>query len=118
MKPRIARATRLMRKLHIAELPQMLDILRGEMSFIGSRPESIDLTKPYENGLPCFDNRNLVRPRVFGWAQVNRGYAARTDALKIKPENDLYYINFFSFWLGMLITFQAIRAIISGFGSK
>jgi lipopolysaccharide/colanic/teichoic acid biosynthesis glycosyltransferase len=116
--PRITRVGRFIRKFRIDEFPQVLNILLGHMSFIGPRPESIELTKSYEMDVPFFAYRHVVRPGISGWAQVNQGYAAELDAMNTKLEYDFYYIKHFSFWLDILITFKTIRTIVTGFGAR
>jgi len=116
--PRVTRAGKLLRRFRIDELPQLINILLGQMSFIGPRPESIELTKSYAKNVPFFAYRHVVRPGISGWAQVNQGYAAETDAMNIKLEYDFYYIKHFSFWLDILISLKTIRTIVTGFGSR
>jgi lipopolysaccharide/colanic/teichoic acid biosynthesis glycosyltransferase len=116
--PRITRAGSFLRRYRLDELPQLFNILLGHMSFIGPRPESIQLTKSYSKEVPFFAYRHVVRPGISGWAQVNQGYAAEADAMKVKLEYDFYYIKHFSFWLDILITFKTIRTITTGFGSR
>lgn len=116
--PRITRAGRFLRRFRIDELPQLINVLLGQMSFIGPRPESTELTNSYEKNVPFFAYRHVVRPGLSGWAQVNQGYAAETDAMKIKLEYDFYYIKHFSFWLDTLITFKTLKTILTGFGAR
>lgn len=116
--PRITRAGKFIRKFRVDELPQVLNVLLGQMSFIGPRPESIELTDFYEKEVPFFAYRHIVRPGISGWAQVNQGYAAELDAMKLKLEYDFYYIKHFSFWLDALITFKTIRTVVLGLGSR
>lgn len=116
--PRVTPSGKVLRRFRIDELPQLINILLGQMSFIGPRPESIELTKSYEKNVPFFAYRHVVRPGISGWAQVNQGYAAETDAMNIKLEYDFYYIKHFSFWLDILISLKTIRTIVTGFGSR
>jgi lipopolysaccharide/colanic/teichoic acid biosynthesis glycosyltransferase len=116
--PRITKVGRVIRKFRIDELPQVFNILIGHMSFIGPRPESFELSKWYEKDVPFFSYRHVVRPGLSGWAQVNQGYAAEVDGMKIKLEYDFYYIKNFSFWLDLLITFKTIKTILTGFGAR
>jgi len=116
--PRITRAGGFLRRYRLDELPQLFNILLGHMSFIGPRPESIQLTKSYSKEVPFFAYRHVVRPGISGWAQVNQGYAAEIDGMMEKLEYDFYYIKHFSFWLDILIAFKTIKTILTGFGSR
>lgn len=116
--PRITRIGKVIRKFRIDELPQLFNILIGQMSFIGPRPESLALSNWYEMDVPFFSYRHVVRPGISGWAQVEQGYAAEVDGMKVKLEYDFYYIKNFSFWLDTLITFKTIKTILTGFGAR
>ncbi|MBB5022869.1 exopolysaccharide biosynthesis polyprenyl glycosylphosphotransferase [Desulfurispira natronophila] len=116
--PRITRVGRIIRKYRIDELPQLLNIVKGDMSFIGPRPEAVSLSEWYEQEIPFFSYRHVVRPGISGWAQVEQGYAAEVEGVTIKLEYDFYYIKYFSFWLDMLIFFKTIKTILTGFGSR
>ena len=115
---RITRIGRFLRKSRIDELPQLLNIVRGEMSWIGPRPEVTVLSKWYEAELPFYRYRHIVRPGISGWAQVNQGHvAAVTDVLE-KLHYDFYYIKNFSPWLDVLILLRTIKTIMTGFGAR
>lgn len=116
--PRITKIGRFIRKYRIDEFPQIFNILMGQMSFIGPRPESYELSQWYEEDVPFFSYRHVVRPGLSGWAQVEQGYAAEVDGMKLKLEYDFYYIKYFSFWLDLLITFKTIKTILTGFGAR
>lgn len=116
--PRITKVGSIIRKYRIDELPQILNVLKGEMSFIGPRPESLDLSVWYEKDVPFFSYRHVVRPGLSGWAQVNQGYAAEVDGMIVKLQYDFYYIKNFSLWLDILIVIKTIRTIFTGFGSR
>lgn len=116
-----ARITRLglfLRKSRIDELPQAFNILRGEMSWIGPRPEALVLSKWYEAELPFYRYRHIVRPGITGWAQVNQGHVAAVDDVLEKLHYDFYYIKNFSPWLDMLIVFRTVRTMLTGFGAR
>lgn len=115
---RITRVGKFIRKYRIDELPQMLNILKGQMSLIGPRPESLELSTWYEQDVPFFSYRHVVRPGISGWAQVNHGYAAEVEGMRVKIEHDFYYIKHFSLWLDILITVKTIRTILTGFGAR
>lgn len=115
---RITRVGRFIRKYRLDELPQLINILKGEMSFIGPRPESMALSQRYEQEVPFFSYRHVVRPGISGWAQVNQGYAAELDGMTRKLQYDFYYIKHISIWLDVLILFKTIRTVITGFGAR
>lgn len=116
--PRITRIGRFIRKYRIDELPQIFNVLKGEMSFIGPRPESKDLSVWYTQEVPFFAYRHIVRPGISGWAQVHQGYATQIDGMKEKLQYDFYYIKHFSLWLDFLIIFKTLRTIATGFGAR
>ncbi|RCV89368.1 exopolysaccharide biosynthesis polyprenyl glycosylphosphotransferase [Billgrantia montanilacus] len=116
--PRITRVGMWMRKYRIDELPQIINILKGEMSFIGPRPESASLSEWYEQDVPFFSYRHVVRPGITGWAQVEQGYAAEIDGMSTKLQYDFYYIKHFSLWLDVLISLKTVRILFTGFGAR
>ena len=107
-----------MRRSRIDELPQIINIIRGEMSWIGPRPEAVQLSEWYEDEIPFYRYRHIVRPGITGWAQVNQGHVAEINDVNIKLHYDFYYIKFFSFWLDVLITIRTIGIMLTGFGAK
>ena len=115
---RITRVGRIIRKYRLDELPQFWNVLIGEMSLIGPRPESLALAQWYEKEVPFFEYRHVVRPGISGWAQVKQGYAAEVEGMKEKLAYDFYYIKHFSFWLDLLIWYKTIRTVCSGFGAR
>lgn len=115
---RITRAGRFIRKYRIDELPQLINVIAGDMSFIGPRPESKKLSDWYERDVPFFSYRHIVRPGISGWAQVEQGYAAEVDGMKTKLQYDFYYIKHFSLWLDILIIFKTIKTVLTGFGAR
>lgn len=115
---RITRVGRVIRKYRLDELPQFWNVLKGEMSLIGPRPESAELAKWYDSEVPFFAYRHVVRPGISGWAQVMHGYAAGVDDMKDKLAYDFYYIKHFSLWLDLLIWYKTIRTVLTGFGSR
>ena len=116
--PRITRLGAFLRRTRIDELPQILNIIRGEMSWIGPRPEAAPLAEWYEGQLPFYGCRYLVRPGITGWAQVNLGHVTEPDAVRSKLHYDLYYIKNFSIWLDILIVLKTIRTVLTGFGAR
>ena len=116
--PRITRVGKVIRKYRIDELPQIFNILKGQMSFIGPRPESISLSEWYEQDVPFFSYRHVVRPGITGWAQVEQGYAAEVQGMTKKLQYDFYYIKHVSLWLDVLITLKTVRILFTGFGAR
>jgi len=116
--PRITRVGRIIRKFRLDELPQIFNVIRGEMSFIGPRPESMELSDWYERDVPFFSYRHVVRPGISGWAQVEQGYAAEVSGMTTKLQYDFYYIKHFSLWLDVLIAFKTLKTIVTGDGAR
>ena len=116
--PRITRIGRFLRKSRIDELPQIFNVLKGDMSWIGPRPEAVSLSRDYEKSIPYYRYRHSVRPGISGWAAVHQGNVALTDAVTRKLEYDFYYIKYFSIWLDYVIVLMTIRTIVTGKGSR
>lgn len=114
--PRITRVGRLLRATRLDEVPQLWNVLRGEMSLIGPRAEWIRLVEQYEREIPCYHFRHLVRPGITGWAQVNYPYGGNLDDTRRKLEYDLYYIRHFSFVIDASIVLKTIHLMLSGRG--
>lgn len=115
---RITRIGRFLRTTRIDELPQLLNVLRGEMSWIGPRPEAEVLSKWYENEIAFYMYRHIVKPGITGWAQVNQGHVANVDDVREKLHYDFFYIKNFSFWIDALIVLRTVRTMITGNGAK
>ena len=115
---RITRVGAFLRKTRIDELPQLWNILKGEMSFIGPRPEAQILSSWYTAEIPFYRYRHVVRPGISGWAQVNQGHVAEVDEVHRKLQYDFFYIKYFSPWLDVLIFFKTVRTMLSGFGAR
>ena len=115
---RITSIGRFLRKMRLDELPQAWNILKGEMSWIGPRPEAIRLSEWYESELPFYSYRHIVRPGLTGWAQVNQGHVTDLDAVNDKLRYDFYYVKNISHWLDMLIALKTVRVIVGGFGAR
>ncbi len=116
--PRVTRLGRFLRRTRIDELPQIINILKGEMSWIGPRPEALPLSKWYEAELPFYRYRHIVPPGITGWAQVNQGHVFEIDQVMSKLQYDFYYIKAFSPWLDALIVAKTVQTILTGFGSR
>lgn len=115
---RITKVGKFIRKTRIDELPQFLNVIKGEMSLIGPRAEFIDFAIELEKEVPFFNYRHIVKPGISGWAQVNQGYATGAEETKIKIEYDFYYIKHISFSLDLLIFFKTIHTMVTGFGAR
>ncbi len=116
--PRITRLGAFLRRSRIDELPQIINILRGEMSWIGPRPEAEVLSSWYTGEIPFYRYRHVVKPGISGWAQVNQGHVAAVDEVHEKLQFDFFYIKYFSPWLDTLILFRTIKTMMNGFGSR
>ncbi len=115
---RITRIGGFLRRSRIDELPQIINILKGEMSWIGPRPEALVLSNWYVGEIPFYRYRHVVRPGISGWAQVNQGHVAHVDEVHEKLQYDFFYIKYFSPWLDLLILFRTVKTMATGFGSK
>lgn len=113
---RITSVGKFMRLTRIDELPQLWNVIRGDMSFIGPRPERPEFNISLENKIPFYRLRYLVRPGLTGWAQVMYAYGASVEDAKQKLQFDLYYIKNFSFVLDLVIIFKTIRVVLFGKG--
>jgi len=114
--PRTTRLGRVMRLLHIDELPQLVNVLRGEMSFIGPRPERPEFNDMLEKEIPLYSLRHVVRPGITGWAQVIYPYGASIEDAREKLQYDLYYIKNYSVLLDIGIVFKTLRVVLLGKG--
>lgn len=101
-----------MRKYRIDEIPQILNVLRGEMHLIGPRPERKFWIDQFEKQIPYYTERHLVKPGITGWAQVMYPYGANAEDARQKLMYDLYYIKNWSFWLEMLIIYKTIVVVL------
>jgi len=115
---RITRVGRLLRKYRLDELPQIWNVIVGEMSWIGPRPEATELSSWYHAEIPFYGYRHMVRPGITGWAQVNQGHVVEVRDVTEKLYYDFYYIKYFSFWLDALITLKTMKILIVGTGAK
>ncbi len=115
---RVTRLGRFIRRYRIDELPQVINVIKGEMSWIGPRPEAVQLSEWYESELPFYRYRHIVRPGITGWAQVRLGHVAEVNEVMEKLHYDFYYIRNFSFWLDVLIVAATARTVVDGFGAR
>ena len=116
--PRITRVGAFLRRCRLDELPQVLNILHGEMSWVGPRPEAQSLEKGYVRDIEHFALRGIVRPGLTGWAQINQGYAHEADAMRAKLEYDLYYLKHCSLWLDLVIILRTFAVVFRGTGAR
>jgi lipopolysaccharide/colanic/teichoic acid biosynthesis glycosyltransferase len=111
--PRITRFGMIMRKTRIDEIPQVLNVIRGEMNFIGPRPERMEYIMEFKRHIPFYDERHSVKPGITGLAQVTCGYFPPTqEHISEKIRNDLYYIENRSMYLDILILFKTIATVL------
>ncbi|MFL6752038.1 MAG: sugar transferase [Sphingomicrobium sp.] len=115
---RITRAGKLLRTLRLDELPQIINILKWEMSWIGPRPEAEVLSLWYTSEIPFYRYRHVVKPGISGWAQVNQGHVAQVDEVHRKLQYDFYYIKYFSPWLDLLILMRTVKTMLTGWGAR
>jgi lipopolysaccharide/colanic/teichoic acid biosynthesis glycosyltransferase len=113
---RVTRVGRILRTTRLDELPQLWNVLRGDMSMIGPRAEWDRLAGEYERQIPCYYFRHLVKPGITGWAQVNFTYGASLEDTVRKLEYDLYYIRNFSFLLDAAIVLKTVQIMLFGKG--
>lgn len=113
--PRVTKVGKFIRKTRVDELPQLFNILKGDMSIIGPRPERPSFTMEFNDEIPGFINRLAVKPGLTGWAQVNGGYDI-TPEEKLKA--DIYYIKNRSFLMDMNILLKTVKVVLTGEGAR
>jgi lipopolysaccharide/colanic/teichoic acid biosynthesis glycosyltransferase len=112
--PRLGKVGRMLRRLHVDELPQMWNVLRHDLSIVGPRPEQPHYVEVLAKTIPFYDLRHLVRPGITGWAQINYDYGASDiDALE-KLQYEFYYLRHQSMSLDLQIIGRTLRAIFEG----
>ena len=116
--PRVTRIGRFIRKVRIDELPQAWTVLKGEMSFVGPRPERPQFVGQLEEQLPFYTERHMVKPGITGWAQINYPYGASIEDARHKLEYDLYYAKNYSPFLDLLILLQTLRVVLWPSGAR
>jgi len=115
---RVTKFGSFIRQTRLDELPQFINVLKGDMSLIGPRPEQLDFVKRFNETIPFYRYRHIVKPGISGWAQVMHGYASDEDETKIKLEHDFFYIKNFSLTLDLLIVIKTIQTMVTGFGAR
>jgi exopolysaccharide biosynthesis polyprenyl glycosylphosphotransferase len=116
--PRVTPLGRIIRKLRIDEIPQLFNVLKGEMSMVGPRPERPEMVKSLSEKIPYYGHRHCVRPGITGWAQVNYKYGDTLEDVIRKLEYDLYYIKNMSLSLDSYIIFLTVKATLLSRGSQ
>ncbi|RJF93477.1 TIGR03013 family XrtA/PEP-CTERM system glycosyltransferase [Sphingomonas cavernae] len=116
--PRVTRVGRVLRVTRIDELPQAWSVLKGEMSFVGPRPERPEFVSGLEQKLPYYAERHMVKPGITGWAQINYPYGASLEDARHKLEYDLYYAKNYTPFLDLLILLQTLRVILWPEGAR
>lgn len=115
---RVTKFGSFIRQTRLDELPQFVNVLKGDMSLIGPRPEQLDFVKRFNETIPFYRYRHIVKPGISGWAQVMQGYASDEDETKVKLEHDFFYIKNFSLTLDLLIVIKTIQTMVTGFGAR
>lgn len=116
--PRVTWLGRWLRSLRIDEIPQAWNVIRGEMSFVGPRPERPEFVGMLQSVIPYYDYRHAVRPGITGWAQVNYPYGATVEDARRKLEYDLYYVKNLSTLMDFFILLRTVKIILFGWGSR
>ena len=116
--PRVTPIGRFMRSTRLDEIPQLWNVLRGDMGFVGPRPERPEFVQWLTKEIPFYDLRHMIRPGITGWAQVRYQYGASLEETKRKLEYDLYYVKHQSIGLDLLIMFETIKTIMLRRGAQ
>jgi lipopolysaccharide/colanic/teichoic acid biosynthesis glycosyltransferase len=115
---RITPIGRVLRISHLDELPQLVNILRGDMSFVGPRPERPVFVTELASRIPCYRLRHMVKPGLTGWAQINYPYAATIEETRNKLAYDLYYLEHAGFFFDLFILARTARVVLLGRGAR
>lgn len=116
--PRITRIGKFLRKARLDEIPQFYNVLKGEMSFIGPRPERPEFVEQLKEQIPYYSERHVVKPGITGWAQVNYPYGASTQDAIEKLRYDLFYIKHLSLFFDLIVALETIKVLILGRGGR
>ena len=116
--PRITRIGKIIRATRLDELPQLVSVIKGTMSLIGPRPERPEIENQFLKDIPYYNCRNILKPGISGWAQVNYPYGASIYDSTKKLSYDIYYICHFSIFLDLLILFKTVKLVLKAGGSK
>ena len=104
--------------MRIDEIPQLWNVVKGDMALIGPRPEQESFVDSFQEQIPLYSYRHVVKPGITGWAQVTQGYADDEESTKEKLAYDFYYVKNVSFWLDLHIVIKTIYTIFTGFGAR
>jgi len=115
---RVTKVGRVIRKMRIDEIPQLWNVLKGEMSIIGPRPEQVSFVNKFNKSIPNYSDRHVVAPGITGLAQTVQGYVDDENGTVVKLKYDLEYIKNMSFIMDMKIVYRTIYTIITGFGAR
>jgi lipopolysaccharide/colanic/teichoic acid biosynthesis glycosyltransferase len=116
--PRITRVGNCLRKLRLDELPQVFNVIRGEMSIVGPRPERPEFVSKLAEAIPYYAERHAVLPGVTGWAQINYPYGSTERDAAEKLQYDLYYVKNHNVFLDLMIILQTVEVVLWGKGSR
>jgi lipopolysaccharide/colanic/teichoic acid biosynthesis glycosyltransferase len=116
--PRVTRLGGFLRRTRMDELPQLINVLKGEMSIVGPRPERPAFVHTLRQHIPFYGVRHLVRPGIAGWAQINHEYTASLEDTKLKLEYDLFYVKNHSIFLNLAIILQTLRTVLWQLGAR
>ncbi len=116
--PRVTRVGKHLRKYRLDELPQLINVLKGQMSFVGPRPERPIFVEQLRRDISYYDERHSVRPGITGWAQVQYSYSDNVEGARMKLEYDLFYIKNLSVFFDMVILFKTVQVVFSGEGAR
>jgi lipopolysaccharide/colanic/teichoic acid biosynthesis glycosyltransferase len=116
--PRVTAVGRFLRKTRLDEIPQLYNVLRGDMSFVGPRPERPEFVAHLQESIPYYSKRHCVKPGLTGWAQVNYPYGASEEDALEKLRYDLYYIKHYSLILDLLIVLETVKVVLFGKGGR
>jgi lipopolysaccharide/colanic/teichoic acid biosynthesis glycosyltransferase len=116
--PRITGVGKYLRKFRLDELPQLINVLRGEMSFVGPRPERPHFVDTLSKIIPYYDERHSVKPGITGWAQIKFGYGSTIEDAEEKLQFDLYYIKHMSLVFDIGILLDTMKVIVMGKGAR
>jgi lipopolysaccharide/colanic/teichoic acid biosynthesis glycosyltransferase len=108
---RITRVGQFLRKTRVDELPQLLNVLRGEMSLVGPRPERPEFVEILQQQIPFYRTRLMVKPGLTGWAQIHYDYGNTVEDALIKLQYDFYYLRYWSMWLDLYVAFRTVAVV-------
>ena len=116
--PRVTGIGRLLRRTRLDELPQLWNVLRGDMSIVGPRPERPEYLTMLSDAVPFWTSRHLLKPGITGWAQVTGGYAADAASTETKLSYDLWYLRHRSLAIDLAVCAKTFSRLLSGFGAR